>query len=373
MKIWHLGAASSPQKICGVNHAVWLLAREQARRGHQVTLLLSAKPHPRALEIARTEGIDLVQMPANCWDYLWLPSPLDRVNDSLWEYRLRPDIVHLHSVFILKQAIFARILARHRIPYIITPHGGLNFHRSPLKKHLYSAFLEKARFARAAAITVLTPQEEAAVKAFVPQYQGPIRWMPNPIDLQRIREPKWQGNVSRKQLVYLGRFDVFHKGIDRTIALARELEEFTFNLYGTPESKTRNLLARLQQNLPRNVHFHEPIYETRKTQVLANASLYVQTSRWEGFPMSIAEAMALGVPTALSEHLGVAQIFARHDLGLPLSVNPQEAATQLRSLFDRPARIHHWSSRVRSFACKHFQPQTVADRYLDLYQTVLNP
>ncbi|MBE9041109.1 glycosyltransferase family 4 protein [Oscillatoriales cyanobacterium LEGE 11467] len=364
MKIWHLGAASSPQKICGVNQTVWLIAREQARQGHQVTLLLGAKPHPRALDSAKTDGINLMQMSANCWRYTSLPSQLDRNP---------PDLVHLHSVFIPKQATLARTLGRYNIPYIITPHGGLNFQRSPLKKRIYSALLEKARFSQAAAITVLTPQEEAAVRAFVPQYQGVLRWMPNPIDLQKIPEPKWQGNTSTKQLVYLGRFDVLHKGIDRMVALARELEEFTFHLYGTPESKTQNRLARLQQKLPNNVHFHDPIYDAGKTQVLANASLYVQTSRWEGFPISIAEAMALGVPAALSEHLGVAQIFARHDLGLPLSVNPLEAATQLRKLFENPEKIHHWSRRARSFACEYFQPQTIADGYLDLYQTVLNP
>ncbi|MDY6941088.1 MAG: glycosyltransferase family 4 protein, partial [Cyanobacteriota bacterium] len=150
------------------------------------------------------------------------------------------------------------------------------------------------------------------------------------------------------------------------------LPEFTFNLYGTPESKTKKRLDRLQQQLPDNVRFHQPVYEARKAQVLANASLYVQTSRWEGFPISIAEAMSLGIPCATSEHLGVAQIFARHDLGLPLSVDPPEAAEQLRSLFEKPERIQNWSDRSKTFARSHFSSATVADGYLNLYQNVLN-
>ncbi|MDY6937732.1 MAG: glycosyltransferase family 4 protein, partial [Cyanobacteriota bacterium] len=299
MKIWHLGAASSPQKICGVNQTVWLIAREQARRGHRVTLLLGEKPHPSAEEIARAEGIRLLPISANRWRYTSLDSELDRAG---------PDIVHQHSVFIPKQATLGRTLERYGIPYAITPHGGLNFHRSPVKKWLYSALLEKRRFERAAAITVLTPQEEATVKAFVPHYRGTIRWMPNPIRFPSASDATWQGNIQARQLIYLGRFDVLHKGIDRMVAIARLLPEFTFNLYGTPESKTQKRLDRLQQQLPDNVRFHQPVYEARKAQVLANASLYVQTSRWEGFPISIAEAMSLGIPCATSEHLGVAQI-----------------------------------------------------------------
>ena len=208
------------------------------------------------------------------------------------------------------------------------------------------------------------------MRAFVPNYQGKVHWVANPFDLPKLMDYKWKGNVDAKKLLFLGRFDVVHKGLDILVEIARFLSEVDFHLYGNEELKTKNQLTRLQYSSPPNVYFHKPVFEEEKLQVLANSSLYIQTSRWEGFPVSIVEAMSLGVPCAVNESLNFAELFHQHNLGLLLSTNPQESANHLREALSQPAMLHTWSKRAEEFARKQFDPCEVALGYLNVYKQV---
>ncbi|TBR60377.1 hypothetical protein B4U84_05760 [Westiellopsis prolifica IICB1] len=364
MKILHLGSHSSPHVVDGVNTTIWLVAREQALLGHEVTLLLDSPPNEAAKTLAEAVGIKLISISANNWYY-------DTKTFKSLLHTDTPQIVHMHSVFIPTQASFAKNLVQDKIPYVITPHGGLDSQRSQAKKILYSLFIEKKRFSQASAITVVTPKEEKTVRAFVPSYQGKVSWVANPFDSHKLMNYKWKGNVEAKKLVFLGRFDVLHKGLDILVKIAQFLPEVEFHLYGNEELKTIKKLTNLQRNSPPNVYFHKPVFNEEKLQVLANASLYIQTSRWEGFPVSIVEAMSLGVPCAVTEMPNFAELFRQHDLGLLLSANPQVSADRLRAALSQPAMLHNWSKRAEEFARKQFEPREVALGYLNVYNSIV--
>lgn len=356
-----------PDAVDGVNAMIWLIAREQVQLGHQVTLIVSDPPAESVAKLAETSGIQLAYVPGNTWRYR--PEALDELfcSDT-------PDIVHVHSAFLPKQATLARTLIQRDIPYVVTTHAmhPQLLQRGRLKKLIYSWLMEKPRLRAAAAITVVTPAEERAVRAFVPGYKGIVCWIPNPVDIQLLECWQWRGNVAAKQLVYLGRFDVLHKGIDILLATARQLSNSELNLYGDGDGKTRKWLKTVQQDLPPTIQFHNPVYGTEKVEVLANASFYIQMSRWEVFGLSIAEAMYLGVPCAIAETLNMAELFRAYDLGLVLPVNPVEAANHLQNAFADPAKMEAWSERAKDFARKHFHPQAVTAQYLNLYEKVLS-
>lgn len=363
MKIWHIGSSFSPKKVDGINNTVWIMAREQALLGHQVALLLDTPPDKAALVLAEQAGFELIHVPASTWRYE--PKVLEPLLHST-----PPHVVHMHSVFLPKQATLANNLIRNKIPYVITPNGGLDSRRGRAKKILYSLLAEKRRFSAASVITVVTPKEAKTVRAFVPLYRGIVRWVANPVEDHNLEGQSWQGNTEAKHLVYLGRFDVLHKGIDILVDIARLLPDVKIHLYGTEEPKTKGWLKRLQHNCPPNIYFHNPVFGVEKFQVLAAASLYIQTARWEGFPLSIAEAMYLGVPCAVTDMPNFAELFHQNDLGLVLPSNPREAAIRLTEVLAQPARLGHWSERAQAFAKAHFHPRTVALEYLKLYEEV---
>jgi glycosyltransferase involved in cell wall biosynthesis len=364
MRIWHVGALPSPLEVNGMNAVIWPIAREQAVSGHQVALVLEEAPSSAAETFAKRGGMKLISIPASTWRYA--PKALTSLLRSE-----PPDIVHMHSTYLPEQATLARRLVRLGIPYVVTPHGGLNRQSKWLKKSVYVWLVERSRLRNSSAIAVLSDQEREAVRADVPRYKGIVRLVKNPVDLQNPTAHSWQGDTSARKLVFLGRFHVVNKGLDVLSEIARSLPSVEFHMYGDQDDKTKKQFERLLRGFPQNVHVHNPVFGAEKVRVLSNATVYIQTSRWEGFPISIAEAMYLGVPCAVSDTIDLAKLFANEDLGLVLPSNPKEAALSLSEVLAHPASLLRWSQRARTFAHRHFNPTAVASDYVDLYQEVL--
>jgi glycosyltransferase involved in cell wall biosynthesis/peptidoglycan/xylan/chitin deacetylase (PgdA/CDA1 family) len=366
MKIWHVGASSNPYRVDGVSRTVWLLSREQAKLGHDVTLIIDSAPDAAAIEMAREAGIKLVDVTA---PFLSYASEIRTFIE-----RERPEIVHMHSVFILRQSTMGRVLNSCGIPYVITPHGGLApqvLRRGVVKKSIYAFLRERPRFMGSSAVAIVTPAEERAIRSFIPNYHRPIRWMPNPVEVDKLDPHRWAGVKEPGNLVFLGRFDVLVKGIDILVEIARLLPEVKFDLYGTEDPKTLEWLNKLRENLPTNVEFHKPIFGLEKAEMLSKASLYLQPSRWEGFPVSVAECLYLGVPSVIADTLDLAQLFFQHDLGLVIPLDPPRAAMQIRVAMQNGSRLREWSERGKQFAQDHFHPQAVAQKHVELYEEII--
>jgi glycosyltransferase involved in cell wall biosynthesis/peptidoglycan/xylan/chitin deacetylase (PgdA/CDA1 family) len=366
MKIWHVGASPSPFRVDGVSRTVWLLSREQARLGHDVSLILDDPPDQAAKDIAAESGLKLIDVNASHLTYSAQAAALVA--------REQPQIVHMHSVFVPRQATLGKLLSKAGIPYVITPHGGLApqvLRRGVVKKSVYAFLRERPRFLSSSAVLLVTPAEERAVRSFIPNYSKPVRWMPNPVEVEKLDPHRWQGVQKHRRLVYLGRFDVLVKGIDILVEIARLLPDMQVDLYGTEDPKTLDWLNQIKQNLPANVTFHDPIFGLDKAQMLSEASLYLQPSRWEGFPVSVAECLYLGVPSAIADTLDLAQLFYQHALGLVLPLDPPRAATQIRTAVEDEDRLRQWSKRGREFALEHFHPTAVANKHIALYEQVV--
>src|SRR4051794_12394157 len=116
MRIWHVSSARSMHAKDGANAAVWTLANAQAAEGHDVLVVVSDRPDHDSAAAARRRGVTLLYLP--CDKYRFNPRMLhDHLHDD------RPDIVHMHSVFVPRLASLARTLLKAQIAYVVTPHG----------------------------------------------------------------------------------------------------------------------------------------------------------------------------------------------------------------------------------------------------------
>ena len=363
MTVWHLGHAADHRSVNGVSAVVWSVAAAQARLGARVVLVNRRSLTAAASAHARDAGVEVLTFP---------PRGMAFERGSI-ERALRaepPDIVHFHSVFVPHQAVLARVLRAWGIPYVVTPHGGLSPHvlaRGRFKKWWYAALVERRRFEKATAVTALTPGEVRDVRAFAPRCVGAIPVVPNPVDVRLLEPVARQVREDRPVVTFLGRFDVLHKGIDRLYRIAELVPEADFHLYGTVHEPTQAWLAELDRRRPANLERRGPVFDEAKVAALLASSVYIQMSRWEGFPVSVAEAMALGVPVAVSEDLHFASIIADEDAGVLLNVDPQRAAEQLRAALAQPKRMQALGCRGRHYAQAHFHPESVARTYLNAY------
>ncbi|MEC4005412.1 glycosyltransferase family 4 protein [Flavobacterium sp. SUN052] len=117
-----------------------------------------------------------------------------------------------------------------------------------------------------------------------------------------IPNPLWfstdkKSDLSSKKVIAVGRH-VHEKGFDRLLKIWKKTIEnhpnWILDIYGSSDSENslRKLTAALQ--ISKNVNFFEPTISI--TDKYLEASIYLMTSRFEGFGMVLIEAMACGLP-----------------------------------------------------------------------------
>lgn len=374
MKIWHVGASPTPNEVNGINYLVWELAETQASLGHEVTMVLFAEPSADAVCYAAGVGVTLAYIQARSY---WL----NRKNATQALNSGQPEVVLFHSVFILLHAILGFLLRRRNVSYVVVPHGGLNprdlKNRSRMRKAVYSRLVQRRFFGQASAMVVGLPDEETHIRQYLPNYRGLIEWIPNAVNTSALQAPEMERTTSQTPtLLYLGLFDVRVKGIDVLARIASRLPAVEFHLHGLPVQRERNEreLLEIRHNAPENMLFLSPIYGDDKVRAFRSATAYIQTSRWESFGISIAEAMYMGLPCFISSSISMATLFREHDLGCVLPPDEDEAVKAIHDALSNEALLCEWSRRAKAFANEHFTIGAVGEAYSALCVKVIgNP
>lgn len=120
-----------------------------------------------------------------------------------------------------------------------------------------------------------------------------IHTIPNPLWIEK----QSFNSLENKVVISVGRHE-FVKGYDLLLPIWKKViqkhSDWKLHIFGdcNPELKLKELAQEL--NVQHTIVFHEPTLEIEK--VYATASIYLMTSRHEGFGMVLLEAMACGLP-----------------------------------------------------------------------------
>jgi glycosyltransferase involved in cell wall biosynthesis len=368
VKVLHVGLRPNTGYGGGVDVASWPLLAAQVAEGVDVKLLVLGELEQVGQAEAARVGVSITTVRSQRLETL---SSEGRAAIR----RIRPDVVHFHSVFIPAHAQLAKALGRLDIPYFLTPHAGLNLWRGRLKKTIYGVAVEKPYFRRAATIFVLTKREQQVIERWLGPRAAAQQYLELPNSMPALSPGTDLWIPGRNQtIVYLGRFDVMKKGLDRLVEIARLLPNVAVNAYGTASTAERAGFERLcRQGLPANMRFLEPVYGEAKEVALTSATIYVQASRDDGFPMSIVEAMRLGVPVAVTKGCDIAETIGREDLGMLLPDDPSSAAAELMWAMEDSSRLDHWSRAGRGWTIDALSPKRAAQRTISAYEAVPPP
>jgi glycosyltransferase involved in cell wall biosynthesis len=107
-------------------------------------------------------------------------------------------------------------------------------------------------------------------------------------------------------------------------------------------------------------------------ELLAAADLFVLSTRSEGLPLSVLEAMAAGLPVVASSVGGVPELVVEGKTGLLVPPgDPHALAAAIGRLLDDEALRRQLGAAGRIRASEHFDLATVRGAHLDLYRALL--
>lgn len=228
-----------------------------------------------------------------------------RVPRGIRPYLEEADVLVLHGGWLLSNIVVGRMASRFRIPWVVTTHGVFaaeSLLRRATVKKTWATFLERPHLRRAAAVHIFFDEEKAGLQQL--GVETPTIVVPNGVAIPEGLS--WDGG-SGGYLLWLGRYDVEVKGLDLLLAALGRIvpgKRPFLRMHGPDWRGQRRQVQRLvdEFGLTDSVLVGDPVYGEEKWTLLREARACVYPSRWDACPVSVAEAVAAGVPTLVARY-----------------------------------------------------------------------
>ncbi len=376
MKILHFTQSHySPDTADGVAKSVYFLSREQAGLGHEVVVLYIDRKEEETL------NADGVRVISTRWQW---HDRHQSILDLLDE--IQPDVLHLHSVFIARNIMMARIATKLGIPVVLTPHGGLSPLMRTRRSYLKLPFfwiLERPYIRRLAMLHSVGDEASFAASGIhVPTVIGYNGIEPELPALQNLCEApaslleKSDTENGRFNILFLGRLDIEQKGLDRLLygvaLFIKRGGKLDLLLAGPSRGDSRQRLEEMVRDhgMGEYVHFLGSVHGKAKWDLMQQADCFVHLSRWEGMSLTVLEALAFNKVLLLSSAADPAGLIARHQAGMVLSdPTPSlvaDALQQIATLSDEQREA--LKCKVRKLVGENFVWRETAERVIEGYR-----
>ena len=192
-----------------------------------------------------------------------------------------------------------------------------------------------------------------------------------PVEMVSAGVPSELFEIQRRPqdfLLYFGRLDIFHKGIDTLleamVIIARSRPGIELRIAGRGAAVDRIKAMIEEMGISGNVRVLGAVSDAERNELLATAALQLMPSRFEGFGLAAAEAMAAGVPLIATSVGSLPEVVdaPRGGVLIPPS-NPAALAAAALNLLEDQATRETLSQTARESA-RRFSWQSVAEAHL---------
>lgn len=232
-----------------------------------------------------------------------------------------------------------------------------------LKKHLSNLFFSNV--SKLKKVVLLTNEEMSDWPGFTN-----ATVIPNPI--ANIQNSNVSDCMSKK-VIAVGRY-VHQKGFDMLISVWQNVSEkhpdWILNIYGEGDLKENYQQQITQLGLNESCFLKEPVKNI--FDKYAESSIFVLSSRYEGFGMVIIEAMSCGLPVvSFSCPCGPKDIIENGINGILVkNGDSEELANQICHLIENPQKRKCIAEQAYSSSKKYYI-ENIAGRWKSLFETII--
>lgn len=272
------------------------------------------------------------------------------------------DIVHSH-LYAIKYAMVAAIIVGVK-GKIHTIHNIANKETTKMGQRLNYIFFNYA--------DVIPVSLSAEIQRTVAEHyklagrQTPIVY--NGIDLNKCQQKKNYEKTGNLKFIHVGRFSVQknHELLIRAfyrVHIQNKDTELILIGAGELQEKVKRQIEDLE--LEQVVHCIGLTDETYSW--LNRADVLVMSSRYEGMPMTIIEAMGTGLPIISTNVGGIASMIENGKEGILTEIDENELASAMHKMEDMKFR-EYLGKNARTKAENLFSSAVMAQKYVDIYR-----
>lgn len=272
------------------------------------------------------------------------------------------DVVHLHLARDMVMLPLALAVRASGLPYVVQSHGMLT-PRSNALAPVLDALAVRRLLRRAYTVFCLTPQEHGEISE-VSGGDARITMLDNGVPLY----PPAVKTDGPPEVLYLARLHARKRPLDFVDVAKKILDagiDATFTLVGPDEGEGDSVRAAIE-NYPA-ISWEGALPGGAGPERMRRARIYVLPSVNEPYPMSVLEAMSVGIPVVLTRDCGLAEMVSSTGSGVVTDSGPQALGHAVRTLLNDPEAATAMGERGRETARTRAGMTTVADRLTDAY------
>lgn len=288
-----------------------------------------------------------------------------------------PSIVVFHELYRVPFLKLYKECLKKNIPYIIIPHGGLTQKAQnikKLKKKVGNAVFFNNYIRHSACIQFLSEQEK--LNSIWNQHRNFI--LGNGINIPDINIEDLQKSGSF-ELLFIGRYDVYFKGLDILFEAISKIKPFMIknsmilNLYGKGNEREQNFLEEYieKNHLSEIIKLNGPVFAEEKLNRYCSANIFIQTSRSEGQPMGILEAMSCYLPLIITPGTTMGDIVETYEVGYVTELNADSIGKTIIKAYKNRDNLKGFAANARTYVSNNFDGNNVAKKAIEMYKKII--
>lgn len=284
------------------------------------------------------------------------------------------DVVHIHlarDLVTLPAAFLAKILKK---PMVVQPHGMIVDSEKALAKPL-DAMMTVPVLRSAGRVLYLTENEKEHLRNLMGNIPS-LEIMPNGVNVPSERAVEQEhGPAEKPEVTYLARLHPVKRPIfivNAARALHSKWPLVRFALIGPDEGEGPKIQKAIKKySLEDQVTWEGPVAPNKSKKRLIESSIFALPSERESFGMSVAEAMALGVPVVVTDGCGLAPIIRKENAGIVCNKSQESFNKALERLLEQPELRIQMGANGRRAVKQFYSMSKVSGQLEEMYEIAI--
>ena len=387
MNVLLISSTFPPRRFGGITASSYILAKSLVARGHKVTVYTTDindrySRIPDGVRSINDINVHYFKNISNWLAFKRLYTPIGLIKPIRKELS-NFDIIHLNEFRSFQSIIVHRYAMKYHIPYVLQAHGSLPriMTKQRLKK-LYD-ILWGYRLLRDASKVIALTKTEAEQYRSMGISEDKIEIVPNGIDLAEFDNlpqrgefrRKWGINNNEKIILYLARIHKV-KGPDLLAkafaCLAEELNNVKLVIAGPDDGYLATLKELIKElDIEEKILFTGPLYGRDKLEAYIDADVYVLSSIYETFPISVLEACACGTLVIVTDRCGISNIIDGQ-AGLVVPYDEDALGKAILSLMNDDKKRQELGEGGKLLVREKFNWKNIAERVEGIYENCMS-